>query len=190
MFLLCWGADTSFGAEAAMELQPREEEWNICSQIRENGTFFPPNRDQLNTSLKVIHRNISVSAGPSKCCHGCCRYSLLFQFLIGGGKRKGCGIFLLIRNQNLSMILKSVKLNKALLAHDLGTELLREAVMPKVGFATLISYHECGPPFSFVRCTRCMYIHTHILIYICIYIYFHLLVVRPAEYLWKKHKLQ
>lgn len=177
----------SFGAEAAVELQPREEEQNICSQTRENGTFFPPNRDQLNTSLKVIHRNISVSAGPSKCCHGCCHYSLLFQFLIGGGKRKGCGIFLLIRNQNLSMILKSVKLNKALLAHGLGTELLREAVMPKVGFATLISYHECGPLFSFVRCTRCMYIHTHILIYIYI---LPPIVVRPAEYLCKKHKLQ
>lgn len=111
----------SFGAEAAVELQPRKEERNICSQTRDNSTFFPQNGDQLNTILKVIHRNISVSAEAGKRYHGYCHYSFLFQFLIGGGKRKGCGIFFLIQNQNLSMILNSVKLNQALLARGLGT---------------------------------------------------------------------
>lgn len=63
--------------------------------------------------------------------------------LVGGGKRKGCRIFLSIQNPELSMILKSMKLNHALLIHCQGIELLRKSVMPKIGFA--ISYYECGP---------------------------------------------
>lgn len=44
----------------------------------------------------------------------------------------------------------------------------------KFALQLLISYYECGPLFSSVRCTR------------CVYVFFHLFVLSPAKYLCKK----
>lgn len=75
-----WGPNLNLGAEAILELQQRKEEWEVCSQIRENGSFFTNKGVHLSTRQKATHRNISVSSGARKYCFGYCHYSLLFQW--------------------------------------------------------------------------------------------------------------
>lgn len=69
MFSAGRGTNLSFGAEAAVELQPRKGDWEICSQTRENGSSLTKNEAHLNTSLKVIIETSAAMATATTPCY-------------------------------------------------------------------------------------------------------------------------
>lgn len=73
-----------------MELQLRKEEWEICSQTRENGSFFTKKGVHLSIRQKVVHRNISVSSGAGKMLSWLLRllFIIFVSSLVDGVKEK------------------------------------------------------------------------------------------------------